>query len=81
MPTMPSLVWMRTIGVSCVANDWIASVRTVFGTRSTCRISTRSILAMFSFLLAQIMAATSAAVGIEGAAPIRCTQIDAAALA
>jgi hypothetical protein len=26
-------------------------------------------------------AATSAAVGIEGAAPIRCTQIDAAALA
>ena len=26
-------------------------------------------------------AATSAAVGIDGAAPIRCTQIDAAALA
>src|SRR5204863_4224469 len=43
---MPSLVWIRTIGVSCVANDWIASVRTAFGARSTCRISTRSILAM-----------------------------------
>ena len=52
MPTMPSLVWMRTIGVSCAANDWIASVRTVFGTRSTCRTSTRTILAMvFPFSL------------------------------
>jgi hypothetical protein len=29
----------------------------------------------------QMMAATSAAVGIDGDAPIRCTQIDAAALA
>src|SRR5438045_2483466 len=50
---MPSVVWMRTIGVSCAANDWIASVRTTFGTRSTCRISIRSILAMAFPLCAQ----------------------------
>ena len=34
---------MRTIGVSCLTNDWMASVRTTLGGRSTWRISTRSI--------------------------------------
>src|SRR5258708_2257030 len=37
---------MRTIGVSWLTKDWIASTRFTFGTRSTIRISTRSIAAI-----------------------------------
>ena len=43
VPVAPSSQVTRTIGVSCATNDWIASVRTTFGVRSTWRISTRSI--------------------------------------
>src|SRR4051794_5540256 len=39
---------MRTIGVSCVTNDWIASVRLTFGVRSTWVIWMLMILLMTS---------------------------------
>src|SRR5258706_10816604 len=40
MPSLPSSQRMRTTGVSCVTNDWIASLRGTGGGRSTCRSST-----------------------------------------
>ena len=37
--SLPSSMRSRTIGVSCVTNDWIASLRGTGGGRSTCRSS------------------------------------------
>src|SRR6185295_8477790 len=38
----------RTIGVSCVTNDWIASLRGTGGGKSTCRSSTDVMLLMWA---------------------------------
>ena len=46
VPCAPSAQVIRTIGVSCATNDWIASLRTTFGVRSTCRTSMRSMRSM-----------------------------------
>ena len=50
MPTAPSSSVMRTMGVSWLTKDWIASTRFTFGTRSTINTSTCSIFAMLRLL-------------------------------